>query len=339
MKNRKILIVILIVMIATLALQFKQAIDINNLKNCDNEEVIQYVNSLEKLSILSAYGDYQAYHPKVIYFENGWNGYKYWMSFTPYPYADSSKENPHIVVSNNMTDWKMPEGYSNPLDEVVDTAKGKKYNSDSHLVYNYDTENLECWWRYVNDVDDKVIIYRKTTKDGINWTKKEEIINATRSKDDYLSPAIIYEDGIYKMWYVFETNVYYSESIDLKEWSSKINMKIEYNDSVKSWHLDVIHNNDKYEMILVAFIDWENRAKMNLYYTESKDNRHWSIAKTILTPTTNTNKWDNSGLYRSSILYIDDKYYVFYSGQGTNRAKGIGLVSGESIFDLESVSY
>lgn len=339
MKNKKILVCMLVIMTAILALQFKQMMDINKLKINNNNEIRQFVNSPDKLSISNAYGDHQAYHPKVLYFEDGWNGFKYWMSFTPYPYADSSKENPHIVVSNDMINWTEKDGYTNPLDEPKDTANGKKYNSDSHLVYNNDTEELECWWRFVDDVNDNVKIYRRTTKDGINWTDKEEIISAKRSEEDYLSPAIIYENGLYKMWYVFECNVFYQQSNDLINWTEKSNMNIEYNDSVKSWHLDVIHTNDKYEMILVAFTNWEERAKMNLYYTESSDNKNWSIAKTILTPTTNTNNWDNSGLYRSSILHINDEYYIFYSGQGTNNAKGIGLVSGDDVFKLKTVEY
>ena len=45
-------------------------------------------NASSKLSIIGPYGDNEAYHPKVLYFENGWNGYTYWLSYTPYPHAD-----------------------------------------------------------------------------------------------------------------------------------------------------------------------------------------------------------------------------------------------------------
>lgn len=55
-----------------------------------------------RLNIISSYGDKEAYHPKVIAFKEKWNGYKYWMSFTPYPKGKSAKENPHIVASNDL---------------------------------------------------------------------------------------------------------------------------------------------------------------------------------------------------------------------------------------------
>ena len=47
-------------------------------------------NSKYQLNIISEYGDNEAYHPKVLSFENDWNGYKYWMSYTPYPQGDDS---------------------------------------------------------------------------------------------------------------------------------------------------------------------------------------------------------------------------------------------------------
>jgi len=47
-----------------------------------------------KLDIISSYGDDQAFHPKVLNFDKPWNGYRYWMAYTPYPGADQRKENP-----------------------------------------------------------------------------------------------------------------------------------------------------------------------------------------------------------------------------------------------------
>lgn len=339
MKNngQKIINVLLIVFMLTISLQ------VYNLNKkityvYKNTEYVETTNSPKRLNLESVYGDRQSYHPKVISFEKKWNGYKYWMSYTPYPYADSSKENPHVVASNDGVHFEYPSK-TKVLDEVVDTAKGKRYNSDSHLVYNTDTNELECWWRYVDDVSGDVTLYRRVTTDGINWSSKEAVITANRKKQDYLSPAIIYEDNIYKIWFVRKNRVMYTESSDLKNFSKPIDLNIEYEDSVLSWHLDVIHTNKGYEMILVAYSDWEHRMYMNLYYTKSVDNKNYDIAKVILKPTTGTNNWDNSGLYRSSFIYEDGLYKVYYSGQGTNKAKGIGLVSGSSIYDLKTVKY
>ena len=339
MKNngQKFLNIILIIFMITISLQIYNVNE--KLKYVyKNTEYIEKANSPKRLNLESVYCDIQAYHPKVISFENTWNGYKYWMSYTPYPYSNSSKENPHVVVSNDGINFIYP-GNTKVLDEVEDTKNGKRYNSDSHLVYNNDTNELECWWRYVDDVDNKVIIYRRKTKDGINWSEKETIITANRKKEDYLSPSIIYENNTYKIWFVRKNRVMYTESKDLVNYTKPKDLNIEYEDSVLSWHLDVIHTDKGYEMILVAYSDWKHRMYMNLYYTKSTDNKKYDTAKTILKPTTDTNNWDNSGLYRSSILYEDGLYKIYYSGQGTNKAKGIGLVQGSSIYDLKKVKY
>ena len=297
----------------------------------------QKINAKHKLNIVSSYGDNEAYHPKVLAFKNGWNGYKYWMSYTPYPKGDDSKENPHIAVSNDLINWKTPEGLKNPLDEKFNDGIKKQYNSDSHIVYNSDTNELECYWRFVDDVNNQVIIYRKKTLDGIHWGEKEiTAYSLDRKQKDYVSPSIIYENKVYKMWYVDKNNIVrYATSVDGINWIDKQEVKIDYEQKLKTWHLDVISTEKGYEMLVVAFDKWENHNKMSLYYTNSIDGINWKVAKTIIKPTNKTNNWDNLGIYRSSFIYEDGKYYVFYGGTSKKYHHGIGLLYGENIYNLK----
>lgn len=294
-------------------------------------------NAKNKLNIVSSYGDNEAYHPKVLAFENGWNGYKYWMSYTPYPQGDDSKENPHIAVSNNLKSWKTISVKNGGLDDISNDGIKEQYNSDSHIVYNSDTNELECYWRFVDDINNKAIIYRRKTSDGVNWTKKEiTAYSDDRPKKDYVSPAIIYENRLYKMWYVDKENtVKYALSTDGVNWQDKQTVEINYDENLKTWHLDVIHTENGYEMIIVAFDQWANHNKMNLYYTSSQDGINWNKAKTIIKPAIKTNNWDNLGIYRSSFIYENNNYYVFYSGTDKEYHHGIGLVYGDNIYDLK----
>lgn len=63
-------------------------------------------------------------HPDVEYFPKGFNGYKYWMVFTPYfgilgESAESERyENPTVVVSNDGLNWIEPKGISNPIQKA-----------------------------------------------------------------------------------------------------------------------------------------------------------------------------------------------------------------------------
>ena len=72
-------------------------------------------NPTYKLEIISPYGDNEAYHPKILNFSKKWNGYKYWMSYTPYPRGNSDLENPHIAVSNDLINWHAPNNENKPL--------------------------------------------------------------------------------------------------------------------------------------------------------------------------------------------------------------------------------
>lgn len=47
-------------------------------------------------------GKDQPTHPSVISFDNTWNGYKYWMTYTPYQEGNGEEENPSIAVSNDL---------------------------------------------------------------------------------------------------------------------------------------------------------------------------------------------------------------------------------------------
>lgn len=300
---------------------------------------VEGCNAVNPLVLESAYGDIEATHPKVISFDSPWNGYKYWMSFSPYPKADDSKENPHILASNDMENWREPEGFQNPLDDTpVNYIKSVVNNSDPELVYNYETDELECWWRFVDDSNGderKVILYRRCSKNGLQWTEKEAMLVDDRGKRDYMSPAIIYEDGIYKMWSIAWTGfrIQYMESGDGKSWSEARFIDVEYpTPSIRSWHISVIHTEKGFEMTLVSF-DTSlpegiyQRGVMNLYYTSSKDNVSYERARVLLAPCNGEANWDNRGLYRSALLCdTDGKYYLFYSGISKDETRGVGKI-------------
>ena len=73
---------------------------------------------------LSVAGHLQNTHPSIKWFENGWNGYKYWMAVTPYPNGSAFYENPCIIASNDLVSWVEPTPGVNPLDAVPEIEKG-----------------------------------------------------------------------------------------------------------------------------------------------------------------------------------------------------------------------
>lgn len=300
-------------------------------------------NASSELKIKNAYGNYIDYHPSALYFKDGWNGYRYWLAYTPYEQNNDYWENPHIAVSNDLTHWETPPGFTNPLEPVpADYERGQCYNSDTELVFNSDTGRLECWWRYYDRPNNSVSLKRKTTADGVHWSEKEDmLVSGDMKKYDFLSPALLYENGKYRLWsinLVSNYDIEYRESTDGKNWSAIQKIKVEYeNPKYNHWHLDVIHTPKGYEMDISAFLKGTNDHNvMSLYYSYSPDNVTYTKARVLLNPRRNTKNWDNKGIYRSSLLYADGKYYLFYSGinKGTGPV-GIGLVSGNDVFHMQ----
>ena len=86
----------------------------------------------------------------------------------------SAKRNPHVCVSNDRIHWKPFEGEGkavslDPLTPFEDPDK--QYNSDTHLVYRKDIDTLECYWRQVDNRTRIDKIMKRTTTDGIHWSK------------------------------------------------------------------------------------------------------------------------------------------------------------------------
>lgn len=298
----------------------------------------KYVSRAE-IDLLTPYQGYGACHPKVVYFPEGFNGYKYWMAYTPYPKHNARFENPVIAVSNDLDHWKShPESKNTILDDGSYERNPRIYNSDTHIFYNSDTHKLECWWRHVDEPANKITIYRRTSDNGVKWTEKEVVYESQgKDKVDWLSPAIIYENGLYRIWYVNKADVWYTESTDLKSYKKPVKMNINYGDNIKPWHLDVEKTSNGYDMIFVGYKDGaKNHFHMNLYNTTSLDGLNdWSDSKVILTERKGAKYWDNAGIYRSALLQVGDTFHVIYTGWDDQENVGIGHVKGKSLSTLK----
>lgn len=61
-------------------------------------------------------------HPDVQYFPNGFNGYQYWMVFTPYFGSlgnEERYENPTVVASNDGLNWAAPKDINTQLQSTI----------------------------------------------------------------------------------------------------------------------------------------------------------------------------------------------------------------------------
>lgn len=114
-------------------------------------------------------------------------------------------------------------------------------------------------------------------------------------------------------------------------------LDINFINGYKIWHIDIIYNKEKklYELIASAFINFEKRKTMPLFYLSSKDNIIWTKPIKILDPKEKPFKFYIRGFYRSSLIYLKKKYYLFYSFHNTKEDCGIGFLSGNNITNIK----
>lgn len=299
-------------------------------------------NATGKLSILSPYNHYENIHPKVLHFSNGWNGFKYWMAYTPYKRGDIKEENPCIAVSNDGVDWITPSGLTNPVDDWSGLVT--QYNNDTHLVFRGDLNRLELWYRTADEGNYRAYLKRKTSTNGIEWSETEFLYTGAVELDDHISPAVIYENEKYKMLSVYRKSgiwtVNYRESTDAKNWSVRQDISVPSLGSVQLWHLDFIKTDIGYEMVVTGFdtAKGETTNSANLYYLTSQDLKNWSEPEMILRPTDLEGTFDGQGIYRSTLVKIKDKYRLYYSAVGLDAERGIGLSIGDTPLTLQGQS-
>ena len=290
----------------------------------------EFSNASGRLRIPSVYKTNQVMHPKVLKITSprfGGTNYTYFMAFTSYPDSDRKTENPAVVASVDGIKWEYPTGVPQNLDDGF--GKDSEYNSDTHLVYRPDTGTLECWYRYTNETTRIVRIKRRTTTDARTWTPEEVMLETNYDVDLVLSPAIIHQNGIYKMWYIAEDKMWYRESATGKSWSERIQKNVETN-GYKLWHLDVISTSGGYEFLASAYTN--DYYEQDLVHFASADNEVFNNFNVVMTPS--TNNWDNQMLYRSTFLKEDSGYIVYYSARSKDNKWGTSLTTGKTMTSL-----
>lgn len=140
---------------------------------------------------------YQMMHPGVEYFENGWNGWKYWLVYTPLPSGDYSKENPCIAVSNDGQTWVAPDGVTNPL--VTQFGGGGQFNADTDLFYDSHSDQLCIIWKAQSVSDpggERCYTQMITSSDGTNWSSIYTVTDDLQSERLPATASLYYNDDL-----------------------------------------------------------------------------------------------------------------------------------------------
>lgn len=302
---------------------------------------ISKANSVEFLRMPTPYNDgrnwhgstNQVTHPSVLYFSNGWNGWKFWMGYTPYPIGEIRRENPCVAVSNDGVKWEVPDGLTNPLVGPPGPLSEGGYNSDTHILLNPDTSLMEIWYRSVTAKGTIKTIYRQTSTDGINWNTPETMW--TSDTVDILSPSIVYEDGKYRMWGQRDFYIIMFESTDGFNWTQLDNPKSNGAD-IHSWHPWVSKIGSTYYMLNNDKSTSQGAGGV-IKYSTSIDGVNFTEETEILKPTDSYWRYDSSGVYRTTMAIVNSKIYIWYGMFSQRNEWTLGMTVGNDINNLYGI--
>ena len=264
-----------------------------------------------------------ALHPDVVDFERAWNGYRYWMVYTPYYGNNFRIENPCVVASNDGVIWVVPSGASNPLFPAPENVN--EWNSDPDLNYDPVTGELILVWR-----GGDLWPHISRSSDGVNWSEPATaILPGVAVTDEVASPSLVKVGNVWYLWGVTHpSRVLTRWQADAPEgpWSDPV---VCSGFGPNLWHLNVIRAGQRY--LMIAHEGWTaETGGSTTYAASSLEGVSWDRNPVpILVPS--GAGWDGVELYRGAMTLHDDGIHmrVWYSGRSGAIPKDwhIGLVN------------
>lgn len=158
----------------------------------DPDTWTMYAADLTTLTVPTPDGTGVVVHPSPLFFPDGWNGWRYWLAFTPYAGQSGTVENPSIAVSDDGITWQVPTGVTNPL---VTTPPSGAYNSDAHLTVGPDGRMYIFYRAYGLGGGTTVTIRYIASSDGVTWSAPIDTVSAALATEDVVSPSVWWDGG------------------------------------------------------------------------------------------------------------------------------------------------
>lgn len=317
-------------------------------ENSQPEAVFQEKNfELCSLPLPSGYPNSWT-HAGIEYVKEGYNGYKYFLTCSPYPNYDDDYENPMFYYANpregDVPPIKFIAYKNNPLQD----DPGNGYNADPDVVFvdtnlyviNRPYLRPDSVWVNIQKcgIDSGDFSFDKPTSLYDNKHEPNNFGFAPSVKNTLISPSIIKYEDEYRIYHLATNS--YNDNTDCKgvvvmvsdvidgEYSYKyyetgtISMV-----SAKPWHFDVFKYQDKLYAIICAYVHEDqfiehipiiarfvsHERKCFQYLAESDDGINFTVFNKPLT-TVNS--------YRSSAFVREDGMFVLYISTLGYKPKG-----------------
>ncbi|MDR3359834.1 MAG: hypothetical protein LBO20_04140 [Bifidobacteriaceae bacterium] len=270
-------------------------------------------------------GSGQATHLNVQFNQTGMAGHPYWMTMTPYPYREDSKENPSVLVSDNGLDWVEPTSGVNPVSGYPPDVGAGGHYSDGYLLPR--DGGFELWFRHnpAKQGDNKPdnsrnILYRMTSQDGVAWSDPETVFDGGESA--YMSPSLMAHGAGWRLWYSnYGGEIIHQRSQDLKNWSEPELVEIKLTENYLPWHQEIVATDIGYEALVLGYRqEADGPFSFALYYAASQDGVKFGQAS-LLRPADVDPQLDGYSFYKSSLVKRCGVYQLYLSAVAADGAQ------------------
>lgn len=291
-------------------------------------------------------------HPCVRYIEEGFEGHKWWMVYTPYYGCNAEMENPRLCYSDTFdgelpTEWKF---YC-----IIKDKPKEGYNSDPTLLFH--EGRLYVYWRENYTLRTRSLGVSRTTvgcyidNRQVHYLAEAQLLELNRNKDKEVSPTFLSFNGrprayamhlrfcsrmMYHLSDKISRRVYrlldYTEKLGLYSrfrckgvsiWeSNSFEHQFKYLKTVRfhgsnhlyhPWHMDLFFPPED-EPGLYAVIQ-SNHARPDICLAKSKDGAGFRLFKyPLITSASNQMK----GLYKPSAVVVGQQFVLFFTARNTD---------------------
>ncbi|MEG3638127.1 hypothetical protein [Magnetococcus sp. PR-3] len=257
-------------------------------------------------------GSGQVTHPDVLDFVTPWQGYRFWMVTTPYPFLDDQVENPSVLVSHNGEQWQPPPGLRNPL---VQTPK-QGFHADPDWFYHPQKQQLWLYYLHTERGDQQGLMHMRS-QNGVEWSTAERIL--TLPYQTIRSPAFLFHKDEIWMW-----SVNISDGRRLEWWRSTDGIHWQDPEPVALTlpgytpsHVDVVWDAQTNHFFMVIQADPLGGGPNRLFLLRSTDPKRWKCGRRPLLSPFDAPPWAEQTLYRSSFTMAngEDDVHLWYSGR------------------------
>lgn len=167
-----------------------------------------------------------------------------------------------------------------------------------------------------------------TSPDGIKWTKHGAVISpgppGSWMDMGADSPSVIYEDGVFKMWFVgaqhfqkYRNGIGYATSTDGKTWDVERQPVVPPSQSMPmAWNTCVIKKDGLwYHFVAVSSIGPSYPTDVVLL--TSVDGKIWSERGKVLSARKEI-PWQKAGIVPGQVIYDENRFKMFYTAFSEN---------------------